>query len=123
MSGSYNQSIPDFLPGQTLSAATVERVRQRFVGQGLEPALGRKEQDEPRRARELDEAGEARPIALAGSKAPRGRVAWTPEMLADKRVEEAAHLVDLEVWVENQLGEVTAKGSAIVELPARNKGS
>ncbi len=70
-----------------VSAATVERVRHRFVGQGLEPALGRKEQDEPRRARELDGAGKARPIALAGSKAPRGRVAWTPEMLADKRVE------------------------------------
>ena len=34
-----------------VSAATVERVRQRFVGQGLEPALGRKEPDEPRRAR------------------------------------------------------------------------
>ena len=67
-----------------VSAATVERVRHRFVGQGLEPALGRKEQDESRRARELDGA---RPIALAGSKVPKGRVAWTPEMLADKRVE------------------------------------
>ena len=37
----------------------------------------------------------------------------------DKRVEEGSHLVELEVFVENQLGEITAKGSAIVELPAR----
>ena len=60
---------------------------QRFVGPGLEPALGRKEPDEPRRARARDGAGEARPIARAGSKSPRGRVAWTPERLADERVE------------------------------------
>ena len=52
-----------------------------------------------------------------------GDVSWCKAKILDKRVEEAAHLVDLEVWVENQLGEVTAKGSAIVELPARNKGS
>jgi len=70
-----------------VSIATIERVRQRFVEQGLEPALVRKKQDKPSRERKLDGAGEARLIALACSKVPKGRVAWTLEMLADKLVE------------------------------------
>ena len=70
-----------------VSVATVERARQRFVEQGLEAALGRKRQDKPSRERKLDGAAEARLIALACSKAPRGRVAWTLRMLADKLVE------------------------------------
>jgi len=70
-----------------VSTDTVARVRQRFVEEGLEPALGRRKQDKPSRERKLDGAAEARLIALACSKAPRGRVAWTLEMLADKLVE------------------------------------
>jgi transposase len=70
-----------------VSVATIERVRQRFVEQGLEPALCRKKQDKPSRARKLDGAGEARLIALACSKVPKGRVVWTLQMLADKLVE------------------------------------
>jgi hypothetical protein len=70
-----------------VSTDTVGRVRQRFVEQGLEAALCRKPQDKPSRERRLDGAGEARLIALACSKAPRGRAAWTLEMLADKLVE------------------------------------
>jgi transposase len=70
-----------------ISAATVERVRRRLVEQGLEPALVRKQQDKPSRERKLDGAGEARLIALACSQVPKGRVAWTLEMLADELVE------------------------------------
>ncbi len=80
---------PDWRIAEALevSVATVERIRQRFVEQGLEPALVRKKQDKPSRERKLDGAGEARLIALACSKVPKGRVAWTLEMLADKLVE------------------------------------
>ena len=70
-----------------VSAATVERVRQRFVEHGLEAALVRKTQDKPSRERVLDGAAEARLIAVACSPAPRGRKAWTLRMLADKLVE------------------------------------
>src|SRR6516225_12214558 len=66
---------------------TVERVRQRFVERGLEPALGRKPQDRPSRERKLDGAAEARLIALACSRPPEGRVCWTMQLLADKLVE------------------------------------
>jgi transposase len=70
-----------------VSAATVGRVRQRFVEQGLEAALVRKKQDRPSRERKLDGRAEARLIALACSEPPGGRAAWTLQLLADKLVE------------------------------------
>src|SRR3954452_2519112 len=70
-----------------LSVATVERVRQRFVEQGLEAALCRKKQERPSRERKLDGAAEARLVALACSAPPDGRARWTMQMLADELVE------------------------------------
>ena len=70
-----------------VSRATDERVRQRFVEQGLEAALVRKRQDRPSRERALDGRAEARLIALACSQPPAGRAAWTLRLLADKLVE------------------------------------
>lgn len=66
---------------------TVERVRQRFVERGLEPALGRKPQEHPSRERKFDGAAEARLIALACSAPPEGRARWTLKLLADRLVE------------------------------------
>jgi transposase len=70
-----------------VGTATVERVRQRFVEQGLEAALGRKQQDRPSRPRKLDGRAEARLIALACSAPPDGRKEWTMQLLADQLVE------------------------------------
>ena len=70
-----------------VSIATVERIRQRFVEQGLEAALGRKKQDRPSRPRKLDGRAEACLIALACSPPPEGRKDWTMQLLADKLVE------------------------------------
>jgi transposase len=67
--------------------ATIARVRQRFVEQGLEAALGRKPQDRPSRPRKLDGRAEARLIALACSAAPDGRREWTMQLLADQLVQ------------------------------------
>ena len=69
------------------SISTVERVRQRFVEQGLEAALVRKNQVRPSRLRALDGRAEAKLIALACSKPPDGRKAWTMRLLADRLVE------------------------------------
>jgi len=66
---------------------TVERVRQRFVEQGLDAALSHKPQERPSRERRLDGAAEARLIALACSAPPEGRARWTLKLLADKLVE------------------------------------
>ncbi len=70
-----------------VSTATIERVRQRFVEQGLEPALVRKPQGRPSRLPTLDGRAEARLIALACSQPPDGRKSWTMRLLADKLIE------------------------------------
>jgi transposase len=70
-----------------VSVATIERVRQRFVEEGLEAALARKKQAKPRRERKLDGAAEARLIAVACSSPPQGQKRWTMQLLADKLVE------------------------------------
>ena len=56
--------------------ATVERVRRRCVEEGLERALGRREQLN-RRRKKLDGQREAHLIALACGEPPEGRAGWT----------------------------------------------
>lgn len=65
--------------------ATVERVRKRFVEEGLDAALLRRM---PRREyrRKLDGDAEAHLIALACSEPPEGRTRWTLRLLADRMV-------------------------------------
>jgi transposase len=70
-----------------VDVTTIERVRKRFVEQGLEASLRRKPQDHPSRPRKLDGAGEARLVALACSAPPEGRKSWTMRLLAEKLVE------------------------------------
>jgi transposase len=70
-----------------VSVATVERVRQRLVEQGLDAALKRKPQDRPSREPTIDGRAEARLVALACSTPPDGRKAWTLRLLADRLVE------------------------------------
>lgn len=66
---------------------TVERVRERFVTEGLDAALKPKARPRPPREPVLDGAAEAKLIALACSATPDGRKAWTLRLLADKLVE------------------------------------
>ena len=66
--------------------ATVERVRRRCVEEGVEAALGRREQLN-RRQKKLDGQGEAHLVALACAEPPLGRVSWTLKLLADRLVE------------------------------------
>jgi transposase len=70
-----------------VGTATVERLRQRFVEEGLDGSLCRKKQQRPSRERIIDGAAEARLIALACSQPPGGREGWTLRLLADKLVE------------------------------------
>ena len=69
-----------------ISVATIERVRQRLVEQGLEAALNRKEQQN-RRQRLLDGEKEAHLIALTCSSPPDGQKRWTMKMLAERMVQ------------------------------------
>ena len=65
---------------------TVERVRERFVEQGLDAALPPKPSKRVY-ARKLDGRQEAKLIALACSKPPAGKARWTLRLLADEMVE------------------------------------
>ncbi len=64
---------------------TVERIRERFVTEGQEASLNRKEQKN--RHRKIDGETEAQLVKLACSKAPEGYAKWTLRLLADKMVE------------------------------------
>ena len=69
-----------------ISSRTVERLKERFVEEGLESALERKPQCTPPRII-FDGAFDARLTALACSPAPDGRARWTIRLLAEKVVE------------------------------------
>ena len=69
-----------------IGSATVERVRRRCVEEGVEAALGRREQLR-RREKKLDGQGEAHLIALACGEPPEGRASWTLKLLAGRLVE------------------------------------
>lgn len=66
--------------------ATIERVRKRFVSEGIESALNRREQKK-RRPKIIDGEKEAYLIAIACRETPLGKSCWTLQMLADKMVE------------------------------------
>ena len=69
-----------------LSRPTVERVRKRFVEEGLESALSYRP-GRGRKTRCLDGKGEAKLVTLACSEPPEGKAKWTIRLLADKMVE------------------------------------
>ena len=77
----------DIAAALDISLPTVQRLRARFVEEGLDAALsGRGHQPRPYRRR-LQGAEEARLIALACSAPPAGRARWTLRLLADRLVE------------------------------------
>ena len=69
------------------SLATVARTRQQLVEEGFEAVLTRKHSPASARARIFDGAAEAKLIALACSKPPKGYARWTLRLLEDKVVE------------------------------------
>jgi transposase len=81
--GLPDQAIVDEVEG---SRPTVERVRRRFVEEGLEAALDPRRPDNPR-PHKIDGEVEAHLVALACSAPPSGRDRWTLRLLADKLVE------------------------------------
>ena len=80
------------LPDQTISdevevsRTTVERVRKRFVEEGVTAALDPRRPDKTREHK-IDGEVEAHLIALACGSPPSGRARWTLRLLASKLVE------------------------------------
>lgn len=69
------------------SPCMVYRVRKQLVEEGLEAVLSRKQRVMPAVARIFDGEKEAKLIALACSKPPKGRARWTLRLLENKVVE------------------------------------
>ena len=79
----------------SLSAATVARVRRRFVEEGVEAAIN--DRPRPGRGRKLNGRQEAHLVAITCSNAPEGHAHWTLQLLADQVVElEFAGSISLE---------------------------
>src|SRR2546428_1469385 len=69
------------------SPSMVYRVRKKVVKEGLDAVLSRKQRAMPAVARIFDGEKEAKLIALACSKPPKGRARWTLRLLENKVVE------------------------------------
>jgi hypothetical protein len=69
------------------SASMVYRVRKQLVEDGFEAVLSRKQRATPAIAPIFDGEKEAKLIALACSKPPKGRARWTLRLLENKVVE------------------------------------
>src|ERR1700736_3601169 len=74
------------------SASMIYRVRRQLVEEGFEAVLNRKQRATPAGSRIFDGEKEAKLIALACSRPPKGRARWTLRLLENKVVE--LHIVD-----------------------------
>jgi transposase len=68
-----------------MGVATLERLRRRFVEEGLEASL--RDRPRPGARPKLGPKEQAFVVALACTKPPEGRHRWTMQMLADRVVE------------------------------------
>ena len=78
-----NQQIADALP---VSMKKIDRVKKRFVEQGLEAALDKRTAPRPY-LRKTDGDVEAHLVALSCGQPPSGHARWSLRLLADKMVE------------------------------------
>ena len=70
-----------------ISARRVDRVKKRFVEDGLEAALGNRQGRRAKYLRKADGEFEARLVALSCGDPPEGHAKWSLRLLADKAVE------------------------------------
>ena len=79
------KSDPEIIDSLGCGRATVERIRKRFVEEGLEAALNPAPTTQTFERR-LDGRAEAHLIALVCGSPPEGRARWTLRLLADRMV-------------------------------------
>ena len=78
------EAIADVL---RISMRKVDRVKKRFVEDGLEAALGARQGRRPTYLRKADGEFEARLVALSCGEPPEGHGQWSLRLLADRAVE------------------------------------
>ena len=87
MSPRAGQGDSKIIAALDTSASMLYRVRKQLVEEGFEAVLSRKQRATPAVARIFDGEREAKLIALACSKPPKGRARWTLRLLENKVVE------------------------------------
>jgi transposase len=102
--GSTNETIARNV---AVGTSTVYRTKQRFVEEGLEPALN--EAPRPGAPRKLDVQDEALLCAVACSKPPSGRAHWTLQLLADEMVRLTVHNTVSAETIRRRLSEMQLK--------------
>ena len=70
-----------------ISARKVDRVKRRFIEEGMEAALGGRQGRRPSYERKADDAFEAHLVALSCSEPPEGHAQWSLRLLADRVAE------------------------------------
>ena len=80
-------TVADTAEALGVTPRTIEHLKKRFVEEGLERALTRKQPEKPPREIVFGGEFEARLIALTCSDPPEGRDRWTVRLLAEKAVE------------------------------------
>jgi transposase len=85
--GGPSQKDEQIATAVNVGQATVERIRRRFVEEGLELALSPYRTPQRVYKTKLDGEQEAHLIAIACSAPPDGRSRWTLSLLADQMVE------------------------------------
>ena len=83
--GGSSKADPEIVESLGCGRASVERVRKRFVEEGLEAALTPKPSQRVYE-RKMDGKAEAHLIALACGAPPEGRARWTLRLLGDQMV-------------------------------------
>ena len=80
----HGETIAEIL---RISLRKVDRVKKRFVEEGLEAALGGRQGRRPTYVRKADGEFEARLVALSCTSPPEGHAQWSLRLLADRAVE------------------------------------
>jgi Homeodomain-like domain len=84
--GGPRRTDEEIIAALQVSAATIARVRRRFVVESVEAALDHRPQPPRPEKVKLTDSVEKQLIRLACSAPPRGRCCWTLELLADRLV-------------------------------------
>src|SRR3982074_1814326 len=112
-------SVSRIIKALDTSVSMVYRVRKQLVEEGFEAVLSRKQRATPAVARIFDGEKEAKLIALACSKPPKGRVRWTLRLLENKVVE--LNIVDRAS--DSTIGRTLTPSAAAVGHPAEGNSA
>lgn len=80
------RTAPEIADALGMHVNTVARIRKRFVLEGEQPALQRKQRATPPVPAKVDGRVEAHLLAICTGPPPEGRVRWTMELLAGELV-------------------------------------